>query len=441
LGASAEEPRVRADRLWSSFEARFVENPAYLSVLVRWITCAVAAIVVATGAAPAANLDHAAVALFFVVAWCAALTLGPFVQRQKPLPSTAALGSAADLLFSGWIIFITGGFRSPFYEFALTSVIAPSLLFRMRGALLSGTAFCALYFLAVWYSPQGFQAAIRNGETDGTLFSSITNPYTIGIFCALLGAVVTRLREARERARDLAAAEERSRIAREIHDGIAQRMFMLTLNLETCAELSRRAMSHELTRMENNETAKNAKRLADLESRLDGLMKMSKQALLEVRHYIFDVKPLLEGKQTLSDSLRSQIKEFEAVSGMRVDFEVRGEESAVDVGVRSALFRIVQEAMANAYKHAKSEEVCLRITFSDEAVAAEIEDRGAGFDPDSSERRTGIGLDGMRQRAEEGGGRLSLSSAPGRGTTVSVSMPRAPCSHGTDPKQKAKERA
>lgn len=417
---------MRIEKVWTSFEARFVENPAYLSVIVRWITFAVAAAVVVFRAAPLENLAHAPLALVLVFGCCVLITLGPFVRRRKPVGKGTLLGIVADIIFSNGIIFITGGFRSPFYEFALTSVIAPALLYGMEGAILAAVAFNGLYFLAVNYSAPGFDAAIRMGETDGTLFSSITNPFTVGIFCALLGQVVQRLHEAREQARSLAAAEERTRIAREIHDGIAQRIFMLTLNLETCAELSHRALHCEMGRTADDESGLNAQRLADLESRLDGLMKLSKQALLEVRHYIFDVKPLLEGEQTLCASLHSQVKEFEAVSGMRVAFQVEGEELRLTVPVKSAIFRIVQEAMANAYKHARAAQLDLRVGFETKSVSIVIEDHGEGFEPSCQERRRGLGLEGMRQRAEEAGGTFTLESAPGLGTRIAVSMPYAP---------------
>lgn len=406
---------MRLETVWLSFEARFVENPAYLSVIVRWITCAVAAIAVVFRAVPPENLRNAVLALVFVVTWCVALTLGPFVQPRKPLVRTAVLGVAADILFSCWIIYITGGFRTPFYEFGLTSVIAPSLLFRMRGAIFSGVAFCGLFFLAVNASGPGFQAVIREGVVDGTLFSSVTNPFTIGIFCALLGTVLERLHEARERARVFAALEERSRIAREIHDGIAQRIFMLTLNLETCAELARRAIDPE--------NVSNLQRIADLGGRLETLMQMSKEALLEVRHYIFDVKPLLEGDETLCESLRGQVREFEAVSGIRVRLDSEGDERTLTVPIKIALFRIVQEALANSYKHAKTSEVKVRIRFDEDDVSATIEDTGQGFVPTFGASRGGHGLNGMRRRAEDAGGQFSIASAPGEGTCVEVRMP------------------
>lgn len=419
---------MKLETMWAGFETRFVENPAYLSVIVRWITCAVAALVVCSGAAPASNLRHAWVALALVVAWCVALTLGPFVQRRQPQPLTAAMGAGADIFFSAWILYITGGFRSPFYEFALTSVIAPSLLFRMRGALYAAVSFGILFFVAVDLSAPGFDAVIREGKTDGTLLSSITNPFTVGIFCALLGHVVRRLHQARERAKELAMAEERNRIAREIHDGIAQRLFMLTLNLETCAELSRRVL---------NATAP-ALDMHDLEQRLESLMTMSKHALLEVRHYINDVKPLIDEQTTLGESLRSQIREFENVSGMKVVYEAEGEEKPLSVGVKTALFRIVQEAMANAFKHARATELHVSVKFGD-GVSARVRDDGAGFDVSHTRRRDGIGLDGMRQRAEEAGGRLQITSAETSGTCVEVVLPDGRPSHSSARARKAKD--
>lgn len=400
-------------RRLATLEARVVENPAYISVVVRWITWAVAFFVVVFGAAPVENLRNGLAMLVVTGIWCVAISVyGPAL----PLWSQAALlvprggwfrehaaevAGVFDVLFSALVIYETGGYRSPFYEFALTSVIAPALLFRIGVALAAAALFDVAYFAAVINSRPGLEAAIRNGQMDGTLFSTVLNPFTVAIFCSLLGHVLDQLQRARHQARDLAAREERARIAREIHDGIAQRVFMIGLTLETCADLADRGAPG-----------------AELGKRLRDLMGVSKQALWEVRHYIFDLKPLLEGDASFSKAAKNQVHEFKAISGIPVTLQVEGEETPLSVAVSTAAFRSIQEAMANVYKHAAASSVSVVVRFG-ERFEVEVQDDGRGFDPGGAPE--GRGLEGMRQRVEEAGGRLAVSSSPS-GTRVTVTF-------------------
>jgi len=204
---------------------------------------------------------------------------------------------------------------------------------------------------------------------------------------------------------ELAAQEERSRIAREIHDGIAQSIYMLSLNLEKAAEVARDD--------------------ARLGQRLGGLVGLAKEALLEVRHYIFDLKPLLAGDATLSSTIRAQMREFSAVSGLPVDLSVDGSERNVPPAVGSSLYRITQEALANVFRHAGAKRIEARLSFNGEGLSLEIRDDGQGFsiDPSGNAASLGRGLRNIHQRAAEAGGDAQILSVPGSGTTVRVTLP------------------
>jgi signal transduction histidine kinase len=206
---------------------------------------------------------------------------------------------------------------------------------------------------------------------------------------------------------ELAAQEERSRIAREIHDGIAQSIYMLSLNLEKAAE-----------------TASGDDRLGQ---RLRKLVGLAKETLLEVRHYIFDLKPLLSGEAGLISTIQAQLQEFSTVSGLPVELTVEGDERKVPLAVGSCLYRIAQEALANAYRHADATSIQAKLAFETDAVSLEIRDNGCGFaiDPARPATSGGRGLRNIQQRASELGGRVDISSAPGHGTTVGVTLPVA----------------
>jgi signal transduction histidine kinase len=207
---------------------------------------------------------------------------------------------------------------------------------------------------------------------------------------------------------ELAAVEERGRIAREIHDGIAQSIYMLSLNLEKAAEMA-------------NEDP-------TLGRRLRGLVGVAKEALLEVRHYIFDLKPLLAGDRTLVSTIRAQVKEFGTVSELDTDLQVTGEERAdLPVTASSALYRVVQEALANAYRHAEATRVTVSLTFEEEQLIIEVRDDGSGFamGDGAATESFGRGLRNMHERAAEVGATLDVGSSSGSGTVVRLAMPLA----------------
>lgn len=244
-----------------------------------------------------------------------------------------------------------------------------------------------------------------------------------------------------EQTAELAAAAERGRIAREIHDGVAQLIYMLSLQSETCAALVQRisgSADEETGTLEMQET------LAPVEERLEKVITLSKQALWETRHYMFTLKPLILGTSTLTQMLRSQLHEFESISGLPVRFEVEGEEEGLNgdnqrarkqAQVGTAIFRITQEALTNAYKHAHATELQVYLRLQPQQVEIEICDDGKGMPtmmPVAGEPQNGTangrfysghGMRGMRERAEELGGTFELSRKASGGLSVLARIP------------------
>ncbi|MBI4337916.1 MAG: GAF domain-containing sensor histidine kinase [Chloroflexi bacterium] len=224
------------------------------------------------------------------------------------------------------------------------------------------------------------------------LVEAIANQLAVGIHNVSL---------ARQKA-ELAAQEERGRIAREIHDGIAQSIYMLSLQLETCAELAQQQRH-------------------DLRERLGKLVALSKETLLEVRHYIYDLKPYLAGEKGAAAMVEHQVREFDKVAGILAHLETVGEERQVPVPVATCLYRVTQEALANVFKHAGASRVELLLEFLPGEVQLAVKDNGQGFD--ATKAPSGHGLQNMRQRAEELGGSFTMRSAPGKGTEVVIRLP------------------
>lgn len=229
----------------------------------------------------------------------------------------------------------------------------------------------------------------------------------------------------------LATLAERSRIAREIHDGIAQLLYMLSLNSETCLELVERTA----TATESEHYA-----LLPVKEYLEKQVAISKQALWETRHYMFTLQPLIAGNTTLTQMLTTQLQEFEAISGLPAHLQVEGQEQALNgdqrhnqrrLQVGTALFRITQEALTNAYKHAGASQLEVLLRHQPDRITVEISDDGrgislSGYAPGSEKIYTGRGLAGIRERALELGGTVEILANPTGGTRVVASIPLSP---------------
>ncbi len=231
---------------------------------------------------------------------------------------------------------------------------------------------------------------------------------------------------------EMAATLERRRIAREIHDGIAQLIYMLSLNAETCATLARRIAEN---------TSEDATTVIPLADRLDKLVTVSKQALWETRNYMFSLKPLMSGVTTLTQMLTNQLREFETISDLPVSLEVVGSEELLNMGqsspnryaqIGTAIFRIAQEALSNAYKHAHATRIQVCLRYQPTSVSVEICDNGQGFAHNEYELSSGgelermysgHGLHGMHERAAELGGKLEITQPPAGGVRVWVQIP------------------
>jgi signal transduction histidine kinase len=226
----------------------------------------------------------------------------------------------------------------------------------------------------------------------------------------------------------LATMAERGRIAREIHDGIAQLLYMLTLNSETGLALLERVAPA---------SAGTGETLASLKESLERQVTISKQALWETRHYMFTLQPLINGNVTLAQMLTTQVHEFATISGLAARLTVEGQPEAFGGDARrnqrrlmvgTALFRITQEALTNAYKHARASQLEVLLRYEPERISVHICDNGTGLPPaeavtESGHIYSGRGMRGMRERASELGGSCQIHPGGSGGTCVSASIP------------------
>lgn len=200
-----------------------------------------------------------------------------------------------------------------------------------------------------------------------------------------------------------AQEQERIRIAGELHDGVAQEMLAVTMMLGTARR-----------RIPDDSAAKPT---------IDKIELKLIQMGTDIRQLSHDLHPPILQEAGLPEAMRCYCEQFSASSGIAVGCDADDRARELSRGASLALFRIVQEALGNAAKHAHASRITVRLTRSGDDVSLTISDDGAGFDPGSLGTSGGLGLVMMRERATQLNGTFHFQSAPGRGTTITVVIP------------------
>ncbi|MGE5617679.1 MAG: sensor histidine kinase [Sphingomonadaceae bacterium] len=205
----------------------------------------------------------------------------------------------------------------------------------------------------------------------------------------------------------LAVMEERQRLARELHDSVTQSLYSTTLYAEAAAELLRAGQTEKAM------------------DRLRELRETAQEALREMRLLIFELLPPVLEKDGLVAALQARLEAVEVRGGLQADLRVEGA-GRLPPALERELYRIAQEALNNVLKHARARHVTVLLRLGEGSVCLEVKDDGVGFDPEAVWDRGGLGLKGMRERAQRLGGEFRVDSAPGGGCRVSVELlPRA----------------
>lgn len=224
--------------------------------------------------------------------------------------------------------------------------------------------------------------------------------YTVG---DLLSIAIERTRLFAKSAQ-AGAAEERNRLAREIHDTLAQGLAAIALQLETADALLEQGASTERAQKAVNQA-----------------LSLARANLEEARRSVLDLRAApLEGR-TLADALAVLVKEYNTKWNLKIKFQLVGENRALPIRIDAGLYRIAQEALTNVSRHARARKIKVQLTIADSTVSLLVEDDGRGFDPDQVPRGH-YGIIGMNERARLLGGSLHLESAPGSGTRLEITL-------------------
>jgi signal transduction histidine kinase/ligand-binding sensor domain-containing protein len=259
------------------------------------------------------------------------------------------------------------------------------------------------------------RAAVPNGPSGETSFAFQLLPhfyetawfrYLCGVLAAagIWGLYNLRLRQIRQRFS--LVLEERGRLAREIHDTLAQGFVGISSQLDAVA----------LTLNGHVDVAR---------KHLDLARKMVRHSLTEARRSVMDLRAsALEGHD-LPAALSQAAHQWTAGSAVQVRVDVEGESRPLPEETEQHLLRIAQEAVTNAVKHARASQVSIHLEMASRELSLRVADNGRGFEQDEAFSEVGghFGLLGMRERAERLGGELRLHSEPGHGTEVAVTVP------------------
>lgn len=199
--------------------------------------------------------------------------------------------------------------------------------------------------------------------------------------------------------REAGRLTERQRLARDIHDTLAQHFTSIIMHLS--------AAKHS-----NPEAVRSAVQQAEDAAR-DGLD--------EIRRIVLDMQPEQIEKASLIEAVEEVAARWSAENRVQVKMKVTGTPRSLPLSAETALLRISQEAMHNINKHAQAKNVNITFSFMEDIFVMDIADDGMGFDP--SKTSGGFGLKTMRNRIEELNGTLTIESEPGGGTAIAVSLP------------------
>lgn len=201
----------------------------------------------------------------------------------------------------------------------------------------------------------------------------------------------------------------RKKLARDLHDGPTQSIAAIAMRLN----YTRKLLQHDPSKVD---------------AEIVKIEEMARRTTKEIRHMLFTLRPLVLETQGLAAALQQSIQKVqETEAGVSIHLEAEKVEDRIDLNTQGVVYYIIEEAVGNARKHAKARNIWVRLRLEADAVIAEVQDDGEGFDvrgvTAAYDSRGSLGMVNMRERAELINGILTMDSAPGRGTTITLAVP------------------
>ncbi len=248
-----------------------------------------------------------------------------------------------------------------------------------------------------------FLANKNCARTEGTCGFTEDDEDLLGILAQHAAIALTNAR-LYERSRELTIAEERSRLAHELHDAVSQKLFSLRLTAQAAARLVDRDPSRA-------------------KGELQQVAVLAAEAAEELRAAVVELRPAALDEDGLVATLRTQVQVLDRAHSAHVTFTGHGVR-ALPAAQEEAVLRVAQEALHNALRHSGGDHVDVTLERRGGGAVLRVTDDGSGFEA-RLVRRAGrhLGLVSMRDRASGVGGRLTVESAPGKGTTIEMEVP------------------
>lgn len=313
--------------------------------------------------------------------------------------------SGPDLVIDDRAIFVRGRrdqYPEEWWRVQIQEVAAWALAERVPVTVSRGEAVLVTVPVKIKSRPIGVLSAI-NPRTRAFTEDQVALMAILGAFAGVA------IENARLHAQSHYAllADERGRIAKEMHDGLSQSLFSTSLEIDV---LRKRFKAHP----------------QEAERRLERIQAIIVRSLSELRRYIYDLRPVSLDKLGLIGAIDMRVKEIAETNGIKTRLYTEGDERPLPPGAEACLYRVSQEAITNVAKHADASRVVVVLKYGPAGVTMLVEDDGRGFDVEEALRRVeldeSIGLKSMRDRAAAEGGRFEVSSS-NRGTVVTVDLP------------------
>ena len=224
----------------------------------------------------------------------------------------------------------------------------------------------------------------------------------LGVLAAHAAIALTNARLF-ERGRELTLVQERQRIARELHDAVAQTLFSLRLTAQAAAALVRRDPDRAI-------------------AELDTVTTLATEATNELRQIVAELRPPDLSREGLAATLRARVALLNRVHGASITYMDEGCPKLAPK-VEEAMLRVAEEALHNALQHALATHVTVALRGDGNQSILEVHDDGRGFDPLTANASHRLGLASMRERSHAVHGRITVASEPGQGTTIRMEVP------------------
>lgn len=324
----------------------------------------------------------------------------PYIAHRTPHLAPVWLTSdqwliLADMLMLSFGVRFTGGIQSDLYLAFFVPIVACGLAYRVRFTLLIAFAAAVLHLATTWHDR--FEPHYWEYVATRTFFFAIVG---------WLVSFIARSEEGRRQRenvlrQELAIAEERARIARELHDSAGNALVAAIQHAQLCQHLLSQSPEQARQQLSEHITA-------------------LRHALDEMRELVFHLRPVSLSPDEFVNALKQFIARFSQRTGIQVNLQL-DDLTISSPAMSIALMRLIQEALTNAVKHGKATAVEVTLKREGKNLVGIISDNGVGFEPEQTS--TGLGLQTMRERVAAFGGSLEIRSAPQQGTTVEFTLP------------------